>query len=55
MMTMLLVEREAELRIAIIATLRCHLVTLWIAVRLRSGAAIAVELRDHKLLGPVAS
>ena len=43
-MTTLLVERGAPLRVAIIATLLCRLATLWFAVILGVGAASMVEL-----------
>ena len=48
-MTTLLVERGAELRVAIIATLLCRLATLWFAVLLGIGAAAVVELSDQKI------
>ncbi len=53
-MTTLLVERGADLRVAIIATLLCRLATLWFAVLIGIGAASAVELSDQKLRVPVA-
>jgi uncharacterized protein (TIRG00374 family) len=48
-MTTLLVEQGAELRVAIVATLLCRLATLWFAVLLGIGAASAVEFSDHSL------
>jgi uncharacterized protein (TIRG00374 family) len=48
-MTTLLVERGATLRVAIIATLLCRLATLWFAVIIGILAASAVELSDRKL------
>jgi glycosyltransferase 2 family protein len=48
-MTTLLVERGATLRVAIIATLLCRLATLWFAVLLGVGAASAVELSEQPL------
>jgi uncharacterized protein (TIRG00374 family) len=47
-MTTLLVERGASLKVAIIATLLCRLATLWFAVLLGIAAASAVELSDQK-------
>jgi uncharacterized protein (TIRG00374 family) len=48
-MTTLLVERGADLKVAIIATLLCRLATLWFAVLLGIGAASAVELSSQKM------
>jgi len=48
-MTTLLMERGAPLRVAIIATLLCRLATLWFAVLLGVGAASAVELADQRM------
>jgi uncharacterized protein (TIRG00374 family) len=48
-MTTLLVERGAPLRVAIIATLLCRLATLWFAVLLGVGAASAVEVSASRL------
>ena len=46
-MTTLLVEQGAALRIAIIATLLCRLATLWFAVLLGIGSALAIEFFDQ--------
>jgi glycosyltransferase 2 family protein len=46
-MTALLVSHGAELRTAVIATLLCRVATLWFAVVIGIGAAIAVELKGR--------
>jgi len=48
-MTTLLVERGADLRVAVIATLLCRLATLWFAVLLGVGAASIVEISTAKI------
>jgi uncharacterized protein (TIRG00374 family) len=53
-MTTLLVEQGATLRVAIIATLLCRLATLWFAVLLGAAAAAAVEVSDRSLRTRVA-
>jgi uncharacterized protein (TIRG00374 family) len=53
-MTTLLVEQGATLRVAIVATLLCRLATLWFAVILGVGAAAGIELSDRQLRPRVA-
>jgi glycosyltransferase 2 family protein len=53
-MTTLLVEQGAALRVAIVATLLCRLATLWFAVILGVGAAARIELSDRQLRPRVA-
>ena len=53
-MTTLLIEQGATLRVAIIATLLCRLATLWFAVILGAGAAAAIEVSDRPLRARVA-
>ena len=53
-MTTLLVERGATLRVAIIATLLCRLATLWFAVIIGVAAAAGVELSTRPLRAEVA-
>jgi glycosyltransferase 2 family protein len=53
-MTTLLVEQGAALRVAIIATLLCRLATLWFAVILGVCAAAGIELSDRQFRARVA-
>jgi uncharacterized protein (TIRG00374 family) len=53
-MTTLLVEQGAALRVAVIATLLCRLATLWFAVLLGAAAAGTLEVLDRPLRTPVA-
>jgi uncharacterized protein (TIRG00374 family) len=53
-MTTLLVEQGATLRVAIIATLLCRLATLWFAVILGAAAAAGVEVSDRQLRARIA-
>jgi glycosyltransferase 2 family protein len=46
-MTTLLVEQGATLRVAIIATLLCRLATLWFAVMLGIASALGIEFFKH--------
>jgi uncharacterized protein (TIRG00374 family) len=47
-MTTLLVDAGATLKVAVIATLLCRLATLWFAVIIGVGAASALEIRPSK-------
>jgi uncharacterized membrane protein YbhN (UPF0104 family) len=47
-MTTLLVEQGASLRVAIIATLLCRLATLWFAVLLGAAAALTIEFSNQR-------
>ncbi len=52
-MTTLLVQQNAPLRIAIVATILCRLATLWFAVLLGIAAAGGLEVVAHRRLKPV--
>lgn len=53
-MTTLLIEQGTGLRTAVIATLLCRLATLWFAVLLGAGAAVATEMLDRPERLPLA-